>query len=439
MLANLSEKLQRAIGLLRNRGRLSESDVKKGLREVKLALLEADVNYLVVKDFIAVLEQRCVGSDVLNSLTPGQQVVKIVRDELTELLGGKCQPLNMADRGLSVYMLAGLQGSGKTTTTVKLAVHLAAQGKKPLVTSLDYRRPGAREQLEQFARGADVHCYNPENTDVVVAAQQAIKQAESGYDCLLLDTAGRMHVDDELMDELDRLRHTVSPTEIILVLDSMTGQDAVNVAQLFSQRRLVDSLILTKLDSDTRGGAALSVRSITGCPVKFIGTGEKHEKLERFHPDRMASQILGFGDVLTLVEKAEASFDQEQARELEKKLRRQEFTLDDFRQQLRQFNKLGSVEQISSMLPGGAKLDGLNFDQRELTGYDAIISSMTPQERTMPQIVNGSRRKRIAAGSGTSLQKVNRLLKQFAAMQKMLRQLDGKVTKKGKTQFPFNI
>ncbi len=439
MLANLSEKLQKALGLFRNRGRLSEADVKKGLREVKLALLEADVNYLVVKDFISRLEQRCVGSDVLTSLTPGQQVIKIVRDELTDLLGGQWQSLSIAERGLSVYMMVGLQGSGKTTTTVKLAGYLAGQGKKPLVSSLDYQRPGAREQLAQFAQGAGIDCHNPEGEDVIAGAKQVTAAARAGYDCLVLDTAGRLHVDDELMDELDQVRQAVHPTEAILVLDSMTGQDAVNVAEVFAKRSLVDSIILTKLDSDTRGGAALSVRSITGCPVKFIGTGEKQDKLEKFHPDRMASQILGFGDVLTLVEKAEASFDRGQARELEQKLRRQQFTLEDFRQQLRQFDKLGSMEQVLSMLPGGAKLDGLDFDQRELARYDAIISSMTPGERTNPQIINGSRRKRIAAGSGTSLQQVNKLLKQFSAMQKMLRQLDGKALKKGKTPFPFKI
>lgn len=438
MLANLSQRLQAALSKLKNRGRLSATDVKAALREVKLALLEADVNYRVVKDFIATLEQRCVGEEILNSLTPGQQVIKIVRDELTRLLGEKGKDLQ-TDSPLSVYLLVGLQGMGKTTTTVKLARYLQKNGKHPLTVSLDNRRPGAIEQLRISAGEAGVDNFQPKGNDAVALAKAAVQHATGEHDVLLLDTAGRMHVDKELMAELEQVKAAVNPTEIILVLDAMTGQDAVNVAENFKDRGLVDSITLTKLDSDARGGAALSVRAVTGKPIKFVGLGEKTDKLEKFHPDRLASQILGLGDVLTLIEKAEATFDREQAAKMQQKLLENQFTLEDFRDQLQQFRNMGSLDQIAGMLPGGAKLGNLQVNERELARFDAIISSMTPAERANPQIINGSRRKRIARGSGTSVQAVNKLLKQFAAMQKLFRQLDAKKAKKGKIPFPFKL
>lgn len=437
--SGLSQRLQGIIGKLRGRGRLSEADVKDALKEIKLALLEADVNYKVVKDFIANLQQRCMGAEILNSLTPGQQVIKIVRDELTNLLGTSASSLNFA-KGKSVYMLVGLQGSGKTTTTVKLARMLKAKGKKPVVISLDTYRPAAVEQLEIAAAAAQIDFHRPGGLKPLELAKNALAWAEkSGHDCLLFDTAGRMHLDEALMEELLQLKALIEPVEIILVLDAMTGQDAVNIAQGFAERGLADSVILTKLDSDTRGGAALSVRAVTGKPIKYIGVGEKTEQLEQFHPDRMASQILGMGDVLTLIEKAEAAFDLEQAAKLQEKLRKQQFNLQDFREQLHQFKNIGSLDQIAGMLPGGAKLGKMQFDDREIARFDAIISSMTPAERLSPNIINGSRRKRIAAGSGTSVQQVNKLLKQFAMLQKMMKQLDPKMAKKGRLPFPFKI
>lgn len=437
--SGLSQRLQGIIGKLRGRGRLSEADVKDALKEIKLALLEADVNYKVVKDFIANLQQNCLGAEILNSLTPGQQVIKLVRDELTNLLGASASSLSLA-KGKSVYMLVGLQGSGKTTTTVKIARMLKAKGKKPVVISLDTYRPAAVEQLEIAAHDAQIDSYRPGGLNPIEIAKHALAWTDkSEHDCLLFDTAGRMHLDEALMEELLQLKALIKPVEIILVLDAMTGQDAVNIAQGFAERGLADSIVLTKLDSDTRGGAALSVRAVTGKPIKYIGVGEKTEQLEQFHPDRMASQILGMGDVLTLIEKAEAAFDREQAAKLQEKLRKQQFTLQDFREQLHQFKNIGSLDQIAGMLPGGAKLGKMQFDEREIARFDAIIASMTPAERLSPSIINGSRRKRIAAGSGTSVQQVNKLLKQFAMLQKMMKQLDPKMAKKGRLPFPFKI
>lgn len=437
--SGLSQRLQGIIGKLRGRGRLSEADVKDALKEIKLALLEADVNYKVVKDFIANLQQNCLGAEILNSLTPGQQVIKLVRDELTNLLGASASSLSLA-KGKSVYMLVGLQGSGKTTTTVKIARMLKAKGKKPVVISLDTYRPAAVEQLEIAAHDAQIDSYRPGGLNPIEIAKHALAWTDkSEHDCLLFDTAGRMHLDEALMEELLQLKALLKPVEIILVLDAMTGQDAVNIAQGFAERGLADSIVLTKLDSDTRGGAALSVRAVTGKPIKYIGVGEKTEQLEQFHPDRMASQILGMGDVLTLIEKAEAAFDREQAAKLQEKLRKQQFTLQDFREQLHQFKNIGSLDQIADMLPGGAKLGKMQFDEREIARFDAIIASMTPAERLSPSIINGSRRKRIAAGSGTSVQQVNKLLKQFAMLQKMMKQLDPKMAKKGRLPFPFKI
>lgn len=437
--SGLSQRLQGIMGKLRGRGRLSDADVKAALKEIKLALLEADVNYKVVKDFTATLQEKCTGSEILASLTPGQQVIKIVRDELSALLGGDTVPLALA-QGKSVYMLVGLQGAGKTTTTVKLARHLKAKGKKPVVISLDTYRPAAREQLEIAARDGGIDCHRPQGDNPVILAREAmafLKQAD--YDAILFDTAGRLHLDDQLMQELEEIKALTNPTEIILVLDAMTGQDAVNIAQGFSSRGLIDSLILTKLDSDARGGAALSVRAVTGKPIKYVGVGEKTDQLEQFHPQRMASQILGMGDVLTLIERAEAAFDREQALKFQEKLRKQQFTLEDFRDQLKQFRGMGSLDEIMAMLPGAAKLGNMQFDERELVRFDAIISSMTPAERLNPSIINGSRRKRIAQGSGTSVQHVNKLLKQFAMMQKMFKQFDPKQAKKGRFKFPFKF
>lgn len=439
ILSGLSQRLQGIMGKLRGRGRLSEADIQDALKEIKLALLEADVNYKVVKDFTAALQQRCLGAEIMNSLTPGQQVIKIVRDELTSLLGASASSLSFA-RGRSVYMLVGLQGSGKTTTTVKLANMLKSKGKKPVLVSLDTYRPAAIDQLEIAAGTAQIDSYRPVGDKPVDLAKNALAWAEkTEHDCIFFDTAGRMQLDQELMDELADIKKIVKPTEIILVLDAMTGQDAVNIAQGFAEQGFADSIILTKLDSDTRGGAALSVRAVTGKPIKYVGVGEKTNQLEQFHPDRMASQILGMGDVLTLIEKAEAAFDQEQAARLQEKLRKQQFTLQDFREQLQQFKNIGSLEQIAGMLPGGAKLGKMQFDEREITRFDAIIASMTPAERLSPSIINGSRRKRIAFGSGTTVQQVNKLLKQFAMTQKMLKQMNPKMAKKGKINFPFGI
>ena len=438
--SGLSQRLQDIMGKLRGRGRLSEADIKSALKEIKLALLEADVNYKVVKDFIATLQQRCSGSEILSSLTPGQHVIKIVKDELTSLLGSASTGLNSAASGKSVYMLVGLQGMGKTTTTVKLARLLKAKGKKPLVISLDTYRPAAIDQLDIAASQAQIDSYRPKGQEPVELSRNAMAHLEnSNYDAILFDTAGRMHLDDQLMIELEQVKSIVNPTEIILILDAMTGQDAVNIAQGFSGRDLTDSIVLTKLDSDTRGGAALSVRAVTGKPIKFAGLGEKTDQLEVFHPDRMASQILGMGDVLTLIEKAEAAFDKDQAAKLQTKLRNQQFTLDDFRDQIKQFTQLGSLDQIAGMIPGGAKLGDMKFDEKEIGRFDAIITSMTPGERVNPAIINGSRRKRIAQGSGTSVQHVNKLLKQFAMMQKMLKQFDPKQAKKGKFKLPFKL
>ena len=437
--SGLSQRLQDIVSKLRGRGRLSEAEVKDALREIKLALLEADVNYKVVKDFTAKLQERCQGAEILNSLTPGQQVIKIVRDELTALLGTAGRGLNFT-RSKSFFLLVGLQGSGKTTTTVKLARSLAAKGKRPLVVSLDTYRPAAIEQLEIAAAAAGVDCYRPPGAEPLTLARNALDWAQNTpHDCIFFDTAGRMHLDEALMAELVELKGLVKPQEIILVLDAMTGQDAVNIAQGFSQRDLVDSIILTKLDSDTRGGAALSVSAVTGKPIKYVGAGEKADQLEQFHPDRMASQILGMGDVLTLIEKAEAAFDRDQAAKLQEKLRKQQFDLDDFREQLRQFQGAGSLSQVADLLPGGAKLGKMQMDEKELRRMDAIISSMTPRERQAPAIINGSRRKRIALGSGTSVQQVNKVLKQFALLQKFMKQLDPKKAKKGKLPFPFKI
>ncbi|MHB0885261.1 MAG: signal recognition particle protein [Bacillota bacterium] len=428
MFENLSERLQETFKRLRGRGKLTPNDVREATREVRLALLEADVNYKVAKDFIDRINERAVGTAVLDSLTPAQQVIKIVNEELTGLMGGTVARLAMAPKPPTVIMVVGLQGSGKTTTAGKLANQLRSGGRRPLLVAADVYRPAAVEQLRVLGRQLDVPVWTggPGEDPVTIASaglEQADKQAR---DVVIIDTAGRLHVDDELMDELVRMKAAAGPHEVLLVVDAMSGQDAVTVADSFNTRVGIDGVILTKLDSDARGGAALSVRAVTGKPIKFVGVGEKMQALEPFHPERMASRILGMGDVLTLIEKAQVNFDEKKAAELEKKLRSAEFTLEDFVDQLRQVRKMGPLDQILSMLPGAAKMKGAlpkEVDERELDRAEAIINSMTPEERRRPETIDGSRRRRIAGGSGTGVNQVNQLLKQFETTRRMIKQV----------------
>ncbi|WAM32540.1 signal recognition particle protein [Caldicellulosiruptor naganoensis] len=442
MFSSLSEKLQDVFKKLRGKGKLTEKDIKDAMKEVKLALLEADVNYKVVKDFINTVTQKAVGEEVLESLTPAQQVIKIVYDEMVNLLGGSDTKLTFSPSGFSIYMMVGLQGSGKTTTAGKLAGLLKKQGKNPLLVACDIYRPAAIKQLEVVAQKVGVKCFADYNSkDAVKIAKEGIEFAKaSRCDVAIVDTAGRLHINQELMDELVAIKNAIKPTEILLVLDAMTGQDAVNVAAAFNEQLGIDGIIMTKLDGDTRGGAALSVKAITGKPIKFAGVGEKMEDLEAFHPDRMASRILGMGDILTLIEKAQEAIDQKKAEELEKKLRSMQFTLEDFLDQLKQIKKMGPLSQIISMIPG-VKLKGdVDFDagEKELKKIEAIINSMTKEERQDPSIINSSRKKRIAMGSGTTVQDVNRLLKQFEDMKRMMKQFsNSSFAKKGKFKFPF--
>lgn len=423
----LTEKLQAIFQKLRGKGKLSEADVNAALREVRLALLEADVNYTVVKDFIEKVRARAVGQEVLQSLTPAQQVVKIVYEELTALMGTERAGLVQPSAGPAVIMLVGLHGSGKTTTAAKLAQYLRRQGKQPLLVAADVHRPAAVEQLQILGKQIEVPVLaQPGGTAVGVAREALATAARLGHEAVVVDTAGRLHIDAQLMEELRAMRAVLKPTEVLLVVDAMTGQDAVNVAKGFHEGLGIDGIVLTKLDGDTRGGAALSVRAVTGCPIKFVGVGEKLDALEPFHPSRMASRILGMGDVLSLIEKAQAKIDVAQAKEMQRKLRQRDFTLEDFLEQLRQVRQLGSLEEIIGMLPGAGtvkELKNLRVDEKELTRIEAIICSMTPQERRYPQIINASRKRRISQGSGTTVQDVNRLLKQFAQTQKILRQL----------------
>ncbi|ACM60070.1 signal recognition particle subunit FFH/SRP54 (srp54) [Caldicellulosiruptor bescii] len=442
MFSSLSEKLQDVFKRLRGKGKLTEKDIKDAMKEVKLALLEADVNYKVVKDFINTVTQKAVGEEVLESLTPAQQVIKIVYDEMVNLLGGSDTKLTFSPSGFSTYMMVGLQGSGKTTTAGKLAGLLKRQGKNPLLVACDIYRPAAIKQLEVVAQKVGVKCFADYNSkDAVKIAKEGIEFAKvSRCDVAIVDTAGRLHINQELMDELVAIKNAIKPTEILLVLDAMTGQDAVNVAAAFNEQLGIDGIIMTKLDGDTRGGAALSVKAITGKPIKFAGVGEKMEDLEAFHPDRMASRILGMGDILTLIEKAQEAIDQKKAEELEKKLRSMQFTLEDFLDQLKQIKKMGSLSQIISMIPG-VKLKGdVDFDagEKELKKIEAIINSMTKEERQDPSIINSSRKRRIAMGSGTTVQDVNRLLRQFEDMKRMMKQFSNpSFAKKGKFKFPF--
>ena len=422
----LTEKLSAAFKKLRGKGRLSEADVKEAMREVRLALLEADVGYKVVKDFVAKVTERAVGADVLDSLTPAQQVVKIVNDELTALMGGTDSRLIMANSGPTVVMLVGLQGAGKTTNGAKLAGYLRRQyGKRPLLAACDVYRPAAIEQLKVVGAQLDIPVYEEGQGDPVKIAENALRHArDHGNDLLLLDTAGRLHVDEALMDELRRMKAAVHPNDILLVLDAMTGQDAVNAASAFDEALGIDGVMLTKLDGDARGGAALSIRAVTGKPIKFAGTGEKLDMIEPFHPDRMASRILGMGDMLTLIEKAQSNYDEKQAAKLEEKLRKNRFTLEDYYDQLQQLRRMGDLSQIAGMLPGlGDKLKNATIDEKALAHTEAIILSMTPREREDPSILNASRKRRIAAGSGCPVVEINRLLKQFEMMQQLTKQV----------------
>jgi signal recognition particle subunit SRP54 len=425
----LSDRLQETLSDVRNRGKLTEADVDKAMREIRLALLEADVNFKVVKQFTAQVKERCLGAGVLDALNPGQQVVKIVSEELAALMGGASRDLAFASSGPTVILMAGLQGSGKTTACAKLAKHLGDEGKKVALVACDTQRPAAVEQLVTMGKrsGATVYEQGTERSPVDIA-EWAVGQAKSaGLDVLIVDTAGRLHVDAELMDELVAVRNGTKPHDVLLVLDAMTGQDAVNVAEAFSERVDFDGVLLTKLDGDARGGAALSVKAVTGKPIMYVSTGERVEQLERFHPERMASRILGMGDVLSLIEKAEDVSDADQAAELERKLRKEEFTLEDFLIQMRQVRKMGPLSSVLGMMPGLGKqmkqLRQVNMDDRELDRLEAIILSMTPAERANPQLIDGSRRKRIAQGSGTTVQAVNQLVKQFGQMRKMMSQL----------------
>lgn len=421
----LSEKLNNVFRRLKGRGTLNEADVKEAMREVKLALLEADVNFKVVKDFVAKVSERAVGSDVLASLTPGQQVIKIVNEELIALMGGQNEKINFPSKPPCVIMMCGLQGSGKTTHAAKLAKHFKEQGKRPLLAACDVYRPAAIEQLKVVGAKADVRVFEMGQINPVTIAKEAVRHAKDyGNDVVILDTAGRLHIDEELMDELKNIKAETSPNEIMLVVDAMTGQDSVNVAKAFDEALGIDSVLMSKLDSDTRGGAALSVLAVTGKPIKFVGSGEKLEDLEPFYPERMASRILGMGDMLTLIERAEASIDEQDAKKLANKLKENEFDLNDLVEQMKQIRKMGPIKQIIGMLPGvGDKINDMDIDDRQLNRLEAMITSMTPAERAKPSIINPSRKKRIAAGSGNSVADVNRLLKQFEEMQKMMKQL----------------
>lgn len=425
---NLSDKLAAAFKKLRSKGKLSEADVKSAMREVRLALLEADVNYKVAKDFTNTLVERCIGEKVMESLTPAQMVIKIVRDELTTLMGGEQARLKTANRIPTVIMMCGLQGSGKTTHSAKLAKKLKAEGHRPLLVACDIYRPAAIEQLKVVGQAAGVPVFEQGTEKPEKIAKEAIRHARDyGHDYVILDTAGRLHIDDDLMAELKRITETVEVNNILLVIDSMIGQDAVNVAKAFNDLLEIDGVILTKLDGDTRGGAALSVRAVTGKPILYSGTGEKLDDLEEFHPDRMASRILGMGDMLSLIEKAEQELDQKEAERTAQRLAENKFDLNDLLAQFAQIKKMGSVKSIMSMLPGvGQKLRDVEIDERQFDRIEAIIKSMTPKERAKPELLNASRKRRVAAGSGMKVEDINRLLTQYEQMKKMMRQMSGK-------------
>lgn len=443
----LADRLQNTIQKIRGKGKVNEADVKEMMREVRLALLEADVNFKVVKEFVKKVSERAVGQEVLKSLTPGQQVIKVVKEELTALMGGEQSKIAVANRPPTVIMMVGLQGAGKTTTTGKLANLLRKKyNRNPMLVAADIYRPAAIKQLETLGKQLNMPVYSlGDQVSPVEIAKQAIAKAKEDHnDYVLIDTAGRLHVDESLMGELKDIKELSKPDEIFLVVDAMTGQDAVNVAQSFNEQLGLTGVVLTKLDGDTRGGAALSIRSVTNTPIKFIGLGEKLDALESFHPERMASRILGMGDVLTLIEKAQANVDEEKAKELEQKMRTASFTFDDFLDQLGQVRNMGPLNELLKMMPGANKIKGLNnlqIDEKQIAHVEAIIKSMTKEEKSHPEIINASRRKRIAKGSGTSVPEVNRLLKQFEDMKKMMKQMTSmqqKGKKKGGFKLPFN-
>ena len=426
---SLTDKLQNVFKNLRKKGRLTEADVKAALKEVKMALLEADVSFKVVKQFMKSVQERAVGQDVMSGLNPGQMVIKIVNEELIHLMGSETTELVLKPASeITVIMMAGLQGAGKTTTTAKLAGKLKSKGRKPLLVACDVYRPAAIEQLKVVGRQLDIPVFEQGQGDPVEIAKAGVDYARRhGYDLVFIDTAGRLHIDEALMDELKNIKAAVKPTEIMLVVDAMTGQDAVNVAQTFNEQLGIDGVLMSKMDGDARGGAALSVKAVTGKPIKFAGTGEKLDQIEPFHPDRMASRILGMGDMLTLIEKAQQNFDQKQTAEVAKKMQAGKLTLTDFYDQLQQFKNMGSIEEMIGMLPGvdPKALQGAKVDEKAMAHTEAIIQSMTPKERDNPSIINFSRKKRIAAGCGLRVEDVNKLLKQFEAMQKMTKQLTG--------------
>ncbi len=426
MFESLGDKLANAFKKFRNKGKLTPDDVKAGMREIKLALLEADVNFKVVKSFVATVSERAVGAEVLESLLPAQQIVKIVNEELINLMGGTQAKLNISSAPPTVVMMVGLQGAGKTTHAGKLAGLYKKQGKRPLLVACDVYRPAAIKQLQIVGEKLDIPVFSmgDQVSPVVIAREGVAYAKQKGYDMVFIDTAGRLHIDEELMEELRAIKAQTNPSEILLTVDAMIGQDAVNVAQTFNELLDITGVVLTKLDGDTRGGAALSIKYVTGKPIKFIGTGEKLDTIEPFHPERMASRILGMGDVLTLIEKAQSAYDEKQSAELEKKIRQQKFTLDDFLDQLQQLKSMGGVEQMLGMMPGmsGGAMKDLKVDERAMAHTEAIIRSMTMKERINPEIINSSRKQRIAHGSGTSVEEVNKLLRQFEQMKKMMKQ-----------------
>ena len=442
MFQNLTEKLANAFKKFRNKGKLTEADVKEGMREVKLALLEADVNFKVVKDFIKSVTERAVGTEVLESLLPAQQIVKIVNEELIKLMGGESPKLNISPKPPTVIMMVGLQGAGKTTHAGKIASMYKHKGKNPLLVACDVYRPAAVDQLKIVGEsvGIPVFSMGTKISPVEIAKAGLQHAVKNGNDMVFIDTAGRLHIDEELMEELVNIKSSVSPSEILLVVDAMTGQDAVNVSKTFNDTLDITGVVLTKMDGDTRGGAALSVKYITGKPIKFIGTGEKLDAIELFHPDRMASRILGMGDILSLIEKAEAAYDEKNAKEMEKKIREQTFTLEDFLVQMRQLKKMGNLDQLLGMVPGvkAGALKDAQIDEDQMKRVEAIILSMTPGERIKPEVINGSRRKRIANGSGTTVEDVNKLLRQFDQMKKMMKQFSGMGKRRfGGLKLPF--
>lgn len=438
----LAEKLQSTFKKLTGKGKLNEKDVKMAMREVRMALLEADVNYLVVKDLVKRITDRAVGHEIMESLTPGQQVIKIVNEELTALMGGTVSRISLSPKPPTVLMMVGLQGAGKTTMSGKLGSHFKKQGKRVLLVACDIYRPAAIKQLQVVGDKVGIPVFERGQKNPVNIAREALSYARSEqFDLIIIDTAGRLHINEELMDELKNIKSEIKPHEILLVVDAMTGQDAINVAQSFNEQLGIDGLILTKLDGDTRGGAALSARAVTGKPVKFAGIGEKLDDLEPFHPDRMASRILGMGDILTIIERAQANIDEKKALEMEKKLRSQQFTLEDYLEQLEQVQKMGPMSEILNMIPGmnTKKLGNIQLDEKAIPRTQAIIRSMTKKERLDPAIINASRRKRIARGSGTRIQDVNQLLKSYEELKRMMKRMTGmeKKIKRGGIRFPF--